>query len=158
MWELTLTCDPDNLDTLKDCQCPTAAALLEAGDIKCAKNPHKKNACPEDCEVCKTCMVIIGCEDIYELKTVSLSGAAKFGLGAVMISSASVAAALAMKAFKERKDREKMGLRNGNLPAHLMAISGGDTAIELSCAHRAHREASANQRQQDHGVWLAPLS
>ena len=156
LWELTLSCDPDNLDSLLNCQCPTAEALLASGEISCAKKPTDKNACPADCEVCKTCMVIIGCDDIYDLKTVALSAAAKFGLATVVLSSVGVSAALAAKFFSEKNERKTMGIAS-NLPEHLMGQNKTSAGIEMATAHRIFRQANAVEAQED-GVWLAPLS
>ena len=163
LWELTLTCDPDNLDTLLNCECPTAEALLESGDIKCAKKPSDKNACPSDCEVCQTCMIIIGCDDIYDINTVSLSAAAKFGLATVVLSSVGVSAALAANFFNDKNNRKTMGAAS-SLPAHLIDMAGSNpVGIEMANAHRAYRQANqglngGGLESQEDGVWLAPLS
>ena len=137
---------------MKDCACPTAEELLYNGDIKCANDLDSYKACPSDCEVCKTCLVLIGCEDIYPNSINPLSGAAKFGLATVLISAVSVSTVLAMKFFQESSSRQNIGTKEQNLPAHLME----QQAIEMSKAHREHRQAVTGT--EEHGVWLAPLS
>ena len=66
--ELADSCDLD-LDDLSKCECPSAGDLLEEGILTCA-NPDQKNksppACPKGCSVCEFCMVLEGCEDIYD--------------------------------------------------------------------------------------------
>ena len=70
LWDLTLTCDPDDLENLTNCQCSTAQNLFDAGIIECAENSSSSPpACPADCTVCQTCMVLLGCPDIYPKNT-----------------------------------------------------------------------------------------
>jgi len=63
LFELAATCS--NADTLTDCECPSAAALLESGDLMCAKDVTSASSCPSDCEVCQVCMEVSGCSNIY---------------------------------------------------------------------------------------------
>lgn len=66
--ELADFCGPD-LEDLTGCRCPTAGDLLAEGALTCAR-PDQKNssppACPTGCPVCEFCMVLEGCEDIYD--------------------------------------------------------------------------------------------
>lgn len=43
------------------CECTSAEILYFAGDIDCG-GPAQQ-VCPEDCEVCKTCLRLIGCDN-----------------------------------------------------------------------------------------------
>jgi hypothetical protein len=63
LFELAATCS--NADTLTDCECPSAAALLESGALMCAEDVTSASACPSDCEVCQVCMEVSGCDSIY---------------------------------------------------------------------------------------------
>jgi hypothetical protein len=66
--ELAGYCGPD-LEDLSGCKCPTAGDLLAGGTITCASVSEKNGsppACPKDCPVCEFCMVLEGCEDIYD--------------------------------------------------------------------------------------------
>ena len=51
--------------TFADCECPTAGTLLKAGVLKCADSLTSSYACPEECEVCQVCLIVIGCKNIY---------------------------------------------------------------------------------------------
>lgn len=66
--ELADYCGPD-LEDLSGCQCPTARDLLAKGELTCATVAEKDSsppACPKGCRVCEFCMVLEGCEDIYD--------------------------------------------------------------------------------------------
>jgi hypothetical protein len=66
--ELADYCGP-NLEDLSSCECPTAGTLLAKGVLTCASRSEKDSsppACPKGCPVCEFCMVLEGCEDIYD--------------------------------------------------------------------------------------------
>ena len=72
LWDLTLTCDPNDLENLTDCQCSTAQGLFDSGILTCAEaGDPSPPACPADCTVCQTCLVLLGCPDIYPKTTTS---------------------------------------------------------------------------------------
>ena len=63
MWDLALTCNntETSIDRENGCECTSAEILYLAGDIDCER--PAKQVCPEDCEVCKTCLRLIGCDN-----------------------------------------------------------------------------------------------
>jgi hypothetical protein len=58
-WDLSLSCD--NV-TMQDCNCTFADQLMSAGLLNCSMVED----CPEDCAICSTCLVLLGCEDVSQ--------------------------------------------------------------------------------------------
>ena len=63
IWDLALTCNSTvaSIEREHGCECTSAEILYLAGDIDC-ESPAQQ-VCPEDCEVCKTCLRLIGCDN-----------------------------------------------------------------------------------------------
>lgn len=64
LFDLAASCSDEV--TFADCECPTAGALLDAGDLHCADSLTSSYACPGECEVCQVCLIAIGCKNIYK--------------------------------------------------------------------------------------------
>lgn len=67
--ELAHSCDTSNLENLSGCECPTAREMLREEILTCATIAEKDSsppACPKGCPVCEFCMVLEGCEAIYD--------------------------------------------------------------------------------------------
>jgi len=145
LWDLALSCD--DVDTLTGCKCTFAEELLYAGKIECAKTGDKSPpSCPEDCNVCQTCMTLLGCEDIYA--STSLSVARNFL--PYMIASV---IGLALTGFllynsSVRRSRRKKNLNN-KTPSLFIEI---DTSCPTRIAPVHHPSS-----QETNNVWLAPM-
>jgi hypothetical protein len=83
MWDLAFSCQ--DLETYNGCQCKFASMRFNDGEITCAKpGDPTPPACPTDCSVCQTCMVLLGCDDIYQdIQANSMNGF----MGTVAVSS-----------------------------------------------------------------------
>eukprot|EP00814_Leptocylindrus_danicus_P001795 CAMPEP_0116019092 /NCGR_PEP_ID=MMETSP0321-20121206/9026_1 /TAXON_ID=163516 /ORGANISM="Leptocylindrus danicus var. danicus, Strain B650" /LENGTH=305 /DNA_ID=CAMNT_0003489587 /DNA_START=129 /DNA_END=1046 /DNA_ORIENTATION=- len=159
LWDLTLTCDPDDLENLTNCQCSTAQNLFDAGIIECADTENSSSsppACPADCTVCQTCMVLLGCPDIYpkntsnNLRHAHVSTAGKFAMMTMLASAVGVGVALVLQRVNHRNEVKNLG-KSQSLPAALIGAgnnnnnNGGVTRCEVN-------------QETGKTVWLAPIS
>ena len=55
-WDIILTCESQG--DLSSCQCVFAEELFEQGRLEC----DDMSMCPTDCQICKSCMELLGCE------------------------------------------------------------------------------------------------
>ena len=57
LWDIALTCE--SAESLENCQCVFAEELLSLGIISC----EDSSSCPEQCQICTSCMQLLGCID-----------------------------------------------------------------------------------------------
>jgi hypothetical protein len=57
IWDLALSCKNDQL--LDSCQCTFASQLMSQEMLSC----DDISRCPQDCQVCRTCLQLLGCDD-----------------------------------------------------------------------------------------------
>jgi len=143
MWDLALTCD--DVTTFEGCQCSTAIELFDRGSLQCAKQGQTSPpACPRNCKVCQTCMVLMGCDDIYHTNH-SLGGN---HYTPYLLASAVAVGITSMVYFStsrrsQKQTRHSMGA-NVALPVHLVPVP------------RIINANSSTSTEQNH-VWLAPM-
>ncbi len=61
MWDLNLSCQ--NSTDYYDCECTSAAMLLESGDLQCPDGSDDAPYCPSGCSICDTCLTLLGCAE-----------------------------------------------------------------------------------------------
>jgi hypothetical protein len=61
LWDLALSCESSQ--NLTSCECTTAAQLMNDGDLSCPDGTDENPYCPYDCEICDTCMQLLGCQN-----------------------------------------------------------------------------------------------
>ena len=61
MWDLNLSCQ--NSTTFDDCECTTAAMMLDSGDLVCPETSDDAPYCPSGCRICDTCLTLLGCAE-----------------------------------------------------------------------------------------------
>lgn len=137
MWDLALTCE--NTETFEGCQCTAAGILFDMGSLQCADSDKSEFACPKHCSVCQSCMMLMGCEDVYH--TPFTIG----GYGPFLIASAvalGVSSLVYVGSKKGQKhERKTMGAMK-DLPVHLVPVP--------------RVQSSKSTSSEDH-VWLAPM-
>ena len=55
LWDLSLTCE--NEYSLDACECIFAEQLVEEERLSC----YDMSSCPSDCQICRTCLKLLGC-------------------------------------------------------------------------------------------------
>jgi len=143
LWDLALTCDDDT--TLDGCYCAFAERLFNEGSIQCATSDSRNIPyCPDSCSVCQTCMVLLGCEDIYNTEM----SVAKAYLP-YMIASAiglGVTGLILYFTTSRRRKRKRISAVDNKLPAHLMEMEAPVQMVNVQ-----------PQVNRDNNVWLAPV-
>lgn len=61
IWDLALTCQDSA--SLENCQCATAEGLMALGSLYCPDGSDDNPYCPPDCQICETCLRLIGCDE-----------------------------------------------------------------------------------------------
>lgn len=61
LWDLSLSCESSQ--NLTTCECTTAAQLMNDGDLSCPDGTEENPYCPNNCEICDTCMQLLGCKN-----------------------------------------------------------------------------------------------
>jgi len=61
LWDLALSCESSQ--NLTACECTTAAQLMNDGELSCPDGTDENPYCPNDCEICDTCMQMLGCQN-----------------------------------------------------------------------------------------------
>jgi hypothetical protein len=61
LWDLSLSCESSQ--NLTTCECTTAAKLMNDGDLSCPDGTEENPYCPNNCEICDTCMQLLGCKN-----------------------------------------------------------------------------------------------
>jgi hypothetical protein len=61
LWDLALSCESSQ--NLTACECTTAAQLMDDGELSCPDGSDENPYCPNDCEICDTCMQMLGCQN-----------------------------------------------------------------------------------------------
>lgn len=64
VWDLALTCENSDVTSLESCACTSADILYQYGEVDCPGSDSP--SCPDNCPVCNTCMLLLGCspEDV----------------------------------------------------------------------------------------------
>ena len=167
------------MENLTNCQCSTAENLFDAGIIECAdaedvNSNNSPPACPADCTVCQTCMVLLGCPDVYPKNTntnantkhhVLSSPAGKFAMMTMLASAVGVGVALVLQRVNHRNEVKNLG-KSQSLPAALIGTNTcNNTCTNNNGGGRSqHRGATVTPTRcevnQETGktVWLAPIS
>lgn len=153
LWDLALTCE--DLSTLEGCECTFAEEYESLGEVSCATSSSSEYACPAGCNVCQTCMMLLGCDDIY---TQPMSGVANYlpYLVASAIGLGATAAILYASNYKNNNKRRRQ---------RVLANKGANRNLNINS--RSHVNVNDNgvnahiatsHYDNDHvGSWRAPM-
>lgn len=61
LWDLALSCESSQ--NLTACECTTASQLMNDGQLSCPDGTDEHPYCPNGCEICNTCMQLLGCQN-----------------------------------------------------------------------------------------------
>lgn len=61
LWDLALSCQSSQ--NLTACECTTASQLMDDGQLSCPDGSDEHPYCPKGCEICNTCMQLLGCQN-----------------------------------------------------------------------------------------------
>lgn len=61
LWDLNLSCQ--NSTSYDDCECTSAAMMLESGELQCPDGSESNPYCPLGCSICDTCLKLLGCAE-----------------------------------------------------------------------------------------------
>lgn len=62
VWDLAISCEDDTISPDSEtCSCTQAEILFQYGTLECPGTTGGSQACPLDCPVCNTCLLLLGC-------------------------------------------------------------------------------------------------
>lgn len=142
MWDMALTCESE--DSLENCKCAFTEELMSLGLLTC----EQIALCPSGCQICTTCLTLVGCSASSSASSATSSVFASSGYVYVLGATTGVVL-FAVSCFLCSRGW-KGGNRN-DLGAHLMSKLP-------DCPHTRAEEASAIAEDKEHPpfVWLAP--
>merc|ERR1712151_1296536 len=86
------------------------------GEVSCATSSSSEYACPSGCNVCQTCMMLLGCNDIY---TQPMSGVANYlpylVASAIGLGATAVILYVNNKKYNNRRRRQRNRIDRGNI-------------------------------------------
>jgi len=133
LWDLALTCDKDATNTT-DCECTSAAILLSNGLLDCPNATNSAPYCPEGCDLCDTCLTLLGCQETKPPGGNPFKR--NFSMGVLFYLLAAVAGILLGVVGVMVHSKKKQGPLKENLVEGEVPPTGGE----------------------DDNVWLAPVS
>jgi hypothetical protein len=146
IWDLALSCKNDQL--LDSCQCKFASQLMNQDMLSCSD----MSQCPKDCQVCKTCLQLLGCDD----NASRLSSFWWIILAAAIVACCCYCCVIA---FRRRRDQQKE--EKGYLGVRLMSAddasstSGGSTGRSRSPLLGSPL-SSPESSPPSSPIWVAP--
>ena len=130
-----MSCEDSSSSSYENCECTTAAMMFEEGTLQCPDGSDDAPYCPSDCNVCDTCLSLLGCT---ETRPGSPIGTFDPNLMWMVIAALSgiILGLIAMTVHRrDVKDLEE----------NLMEGEVGDAAV-------------APNARGENNVWLAPMS
>ena len=131
IWDLALTCNNSTINGDNDlfwggsgCNCSFAEELLENGLLAC----EDAALCPDDCEVCSTCLELLGCGDGKP------PGVMEYLSRPVVLYVLAAAVALLIFAAAAHYSRKKWKPRGGQLNQNLLIDSATKPSLEITPA------------------------
>jgi hypothetical protein len=124
LWDLALTCDSQY--NLTSCECTSAAILMSKELLQCPEGTDDAPYCPENCDICDTCLILLGCA---ETKPPGNPFRSRFDMSLILYIMAAVAGVLLgviAVTVHSRKNQEK------SLEENLVDGSSGDDPVWLA--------------------------
>ena len=116
LWDLALSCDQD-ASNATNCECTSAAIRLQNGDLQCPNGTDAAPYCPDDCDLCDTCLTLLGCA---ETKPPGSPFRPKFNMSMLVYLLAALAGVLlgviGFMVHSKKEQPLKEGLVSGEVP------------------------------------------
>lgn len=141
---------------------------MEQGKMQCAESRGDQYACPDGCNVCITCMLLVGCEDVYSTvannpegdngKNNTLTPVDSTLIPWVLASALGILLAFAIMLRFKRTSQNNHGENNDPILSPLSPDPITKKKVPFLTERPTRVELLAMGEIQDEGqVWLAPI-
>lgn len=149
IWDLALSCKNDQL--LDSCQCTFASQLMSQNMLSCSDMSN----CPTDCQVCNTCMQLLGCDD-----ATGFAALMKSPLFWILLVAGILICGLGCYLVILRRRRDQQNEEKGYLNVGLMADDASSTSGSSNGRSRSpllgSPLSSPDTTPPSSPIWLAP--